>query len=119
MIHRLRYGIAAGSLLFPFIALAQVNVNIEDLLADASDIINILISFLILLATFLFLLGIVRYILASGDEEKRKEARGMIVWGIIFLAVMVAVWGFVNLILDFIFGQGADSFTDIPLGPNQ
>jgi uncharacterized membrane protein YidH (DUF202 family) len=117
MTHRLRYSLAIGTLLTPLTAFADVNIG--DILADATDIINILISFLILLATFMFLLGIVRYIMASGDEEKRKEARGMVVWGIIFLAVMVAVWGFVNILLDFIFGQGADSFTDIPLGPNQ
>ncbi|OFX79030.1 MAG: hypothetical protein A2071_10900 [Bacteroidetes bacterium GWC1_47_7] len=48
--------------------------------------------------------GVVRYISAGGDEEKTKEARQMIIWGVIFLAVMVAVWGFVNIVLDFIFG---------------
>jgi hypothetical protein len=59
---------------------------------------------MVLVATAIFLWGGVRYIAAGGDEEKVKEARSMIIWGIIFLAVMVAVWGFVNIVLDFVFG---------------
>jgi len=67
--------------------------------------LNTIIVFLFLVATVIFLFGVVRYISAGGEEDKQAEARNMIMWGIIFLAVMVAVWGFVNIVLDFVFGS--------------
>ncbi|OGZ44475.1 MAG: hypothetical protein A3J55_04515 [Candidatus Ryanbacteria bacterium RIFCSPHIGHO2_02_FULL_45_17b] len=77
----------------------------DDVIGTVSSGLNTIIIFLFLVATVIFLFGVVRYISAAGDEEKTKEARQMIIWGIIFLAVMVAVWGFVNIVLDFIFGS--------------
>ncbi len=67
----------------------------------------------------LFLWGIVKYITAGGDEEKTAEARNMITWGIIFLAIMVAVWGFVNVFLEFILEQNTDTIDPVPRGPQQ
>lgn len=84
----------------------------NDVLGNVSSGLNTIIVFLFLVATVIFLFGVVKYISAAGDEEKTKEARQMIIWGVIFLAVMVAVWGFVNVVLDFIFGS-EDAF-DIP-----
>ncbi|PJE64500.1 MAG: hypothetical protein COU90_01510 [Candidatus Ryanbacteria bacterium CG10_big_fil_rev_8_21_14_0_10_43_42] len=122
----LKYLSPLSLLTAPFLASAQTfsGTHIEENLQAVTDIVNFLITLLILLATFLFLWGIVKYITAGGDEEKIKEARGYIIWGIIFLAVMVAIWGFVNILLDFVFGSGnpsgsADNPTPIPLGPQQ
>jgi len=92
----------ATSFLVPLLATAQG--AFEDVIETLEDSIDIVIIFLFLVATVVFLWGVVRYISAGGDEEKTKEARQMIIWGVIFLAVMVAVWGFVNIVLDFIFG---------------
>ena len=77
----------------------------DTVIAVLSDSINIIIVFLFLVATVIFLWGVVKYISAGGDEAKMDEARNLIIWGIIFLAVMVAVWGFVYVVLDFIFGN--------------
>ena len=68
--------------------------------------LNVIIGFLFLVATVIFLYGVIRYIAAGGDEDKVSEARNMIIWGIIFLAVMIAVWGFVYVVLDFVFNGG-------------
>ena len=43
----------------------------------------------------------------------------MIIYGIIALAVMIGVWGFVNIVLTFIFGDGNTVFpipggSDVP-----
>ena len=93
--------IAVGMALAPLAALAQG--AFENAIGTVSAGLNTIIIFLFLVATVVFLWGVVRYISAGGDEEKTKEARQMIIWGIIFLAVMVAVWGFVYVVLDFIF----------------
>ena len=80
-------------------------MTIETVIQQLSGIFNSIIPLLVLLATALFLWGIGKYITAGGDEEKLHEARNLIVWGIVFLSVIVAVWGFVNIIIDFIFGE--------------
>ena len=95
--------VASGMMLAPLLTLAQG--AFENTIGTVSAGLNTIIIFLFLVATVIFLWGVVRYISAGGDEEKTKEARQMIIWGIIFLAVMVAVWGFVNIVLDFIFGS--------------
>src|SRR3989338_1056826 len=98
----IRTFIVSGMLTAPFITLAQG--AFDDVIGNVSNGVNTIIIFLFLVATVSFLWGGVKYISAAGDEEKTKEARQMIIWGVIFLAVMVAVWGFVNIVLDFIFG---------------
>ena len=105
----LRTAVVSGIALTPLFAFAQTFLGT---LGTISSGLNTIIVFLFLVATVIFLWGVVRYISAAGDEEKTKEARSMIIWGIIFLAIMVAVWGFVNIVLDFIFG--ADTAFPIP-----
>ena len=114
-----RYLPAISVLVIPFAVAAQG--SFDNFMDNVSGGLNTIIVFLFLVATVIFIWGVVKYIAAGGDEEKTKEARSMIIWGIIFLAVMVAVWGFVNIVLDFIFGQ-EDEFdirnnTDLPQQP--
>ncbi|MEI6042619.1 MAG: hypothetical protein WCQ00_03590 [bacterium] len=68
------------------------------LLAQATDFTNRLIPFIIGLTVLFFLWGIFRLVFSAKDSEARTEARGYIIWGIIALAVMVSVWGLVNLL---------------------
>ena len=89
----------------PSLVSAQVNTgdntldNIGDLLATALHWINAyLIPLLIAVAVIVFFWGIVRYISGTGQEEKRKEARNLMIWGIVALFVMVSVWGLVKLL---------------------
>ena len=78
-------------------------MTIFDILSRISTVFGYIIPILLLLATAVFLYGIVRYITAGGDEQQLTEARRFIVWGIIALAVMLAVWGLVALLIDFVF----------------
>lgn len=98
-----RMTLAAGMALAPSLAFAQGSFNTT--ISTLTDSINTVILFLFVVATVIFLWGMVRYVSAAGDEEKTKEARQMIIWGVIFLAVMIALWGFVNVVLDFIFNS--------------
>ena len=78
-------------------------MTIFSILDRVSTTFGFIIPILLLLATVVFLYGIVRYLTAQGDEQQLTEARRFIVWGIIALAVMLAVWGLVALLIDFIF----------------
>lgn len=92
---------SVAMILLPLAAFAQ---TFNNTLERISGFLNQIIPFLILIATVLFIFGVLRYITAGGDEEKVKEGRNLMIYGVIGLAVMLAVWGFVNIVLDFIFG---------------
>ncbi len=83
----------------PAIAGAQSIGGILGLLAQANDLINRLIPFIIALTVLIFLWGIFRLVMAGGDGEARKEAQGYIIWGVVALFVMVSVWGLVNILV--------------------
>jgi heme/copper-type cytochrome/quinol oxidase subunit 2 len=90
--------ICGGVLLTPFMALAAQ--DIESLIDKILGIINLVIPLLIAVAVVIFLYGVVKYITAGASEESRKEARSVMLYGIIGLFVMVAVWGLVNVLVE-------------------
>jgi uncharacterized membrane protein len=61
-------------------------------------IINPLIFFLFAVAMVYFLYGLVQYFLAPDNEEVRKKSRAQMLWGIIGLFIMVAVFGIMQII---------------------
>lgn len=102
--------------LLPVFALAQGFGDINSSINTAKGIINGLIPLIIGIAVILFLIGVLGYITAGGDEEKRAAARSMIIFGIIALFVMTAVWGFVRILGSTIFGSSGPSVVQ-PAGP--
>ncbi len=63
-----------------------------------------LVPLLFSMAIVVFLYGVQKYILAGASEDKVKEGRDMMIYGIIGLAVMFSVWGLVRLVLNTFFG---------------
>ncbi len=95
---------AGAAFLLPALAFAQTNFTSFAASIDSINrIINALIPLVIGIAVLLFLIGILQYVTAGGDEEKRAAARGMIIFGIIALFVMVTVWGFVRILANTFF----------------
>lgn len=80
----------------PFIAMAAT--NIENILLTVQRIIGYVIPILIAVALIMFINGVIKYITAGADETKRAEARNTMLYGIIGLFVIVAVWGLVDVI---------------------
>jgi len=56
------------------------------------------VPFLIGLGTILFLVGVLNYVRAGDNEEKRAAGRDMMWFGIVSLFVMISVWGFVKVL---------------------
>ena len=100
---------AISAIIVPMVAFAQAN----DLLANTNRVLLSVIPVLMVLATVVFLWGVVMYVIAGGDEEKLGRAKGYIVAGIIGLFVMLAVWGIVNALA----GTLGLTQTAIPVGP--
>lgn len=63
-------------------------------------IINPIIFFLFALAMVYFLYGVAQYFLSPDNEEVRKNSKSVMLWGIVGLFVMVAVFGIMRLILN-------------------
>jgi hypothetical protein len=63
-------------------------------------IINPIIFFLFACAMVYFLYGVVQYLLSPGNEEVHKKSKAQMLWGIIGLFIMVAVFGIMRLILN-------------------
>lgn len=77
--------------------ISQIFGNIETVVRQA-------IGLLFVVATFVFLWGVVTYVIAGGDEKKVSEAKSYIIYGLVGLFVMVAMWGIVNAAFTTIFG---------------
>jgi len=67
-----------------------------------TGILNPLISLLFVLATVVFLWGIIQYVIGSqGDEKKLQQGKQAMIWGIVGLFIMASAWGIVRLLCDF------------------
>lgn len=86
----------------PALALAQNSSpslgNLETLLLSIQRLIGIALPVVIGLALLGFFWGLMQFVFAAGNEEKKKEGRTHMIYGIIALFVMVAVWGLVGFI---------------------
>ncbi len=93
--------------LLPMAALAQ---TAETVLTRTDTILQQVIPILLLVGTIVFLWGVITYLTAGPDEEKQKYGRYLIVYGLVGLFIMVAIWGIVR-VLSNTFGVGGQ---DIP-----
>ena len=60
---------------------------------------NSLIPLLFAVALLIFIWGVVKFLIVNADEEaKRSQGKQFIIWGLIGLTVMVAVWGLVRIV---------------------
>lgn len=104
--------VLSGSVLgfAPLLALAQVTggtpttctsygqVNtIQGLLCKFAEILNAIIPVLVALGVVYFVWGVVQFVISS-DEEAKTAGRNRIVFGVIGLAVIIGVWGLVNIL---------------------
>jgi hypothetical protein len=87
--------------------------TINQFIVFAATILNRLIPLIISLTLLYFLFGIFKMVLAGGEQAK-KEGKQIIAFGVIALAVMISVWGLVNLLRATTGLQGAST---APQGP--
>lgn len=104
--------------LAPMVALAASapclpnSTDIGNILCKIGQILNSVIPILILLGVVYFVWGVITYMIAS-EEEAKKAGRNRIIFGIIGLAVIVAMWGLVNILVK-TFGIDTTGITTFP-----
>ncbi|MCC2630675.1 MAG: hypothetical protein K0S38_484 [Candidatus Paceibacter sp.] len=104
----------AGAVVFllPVVALAQsVETGVGKLPALVNTLTNAansLIPFFLAIAVVVFIYGVIKYILATGAEDK-AAARGYIIYGIIGIAVIISLFGLIRLLQSFFGLTGAET----------
>lgn len=91
-----------ASAMSPFIALAQdaTVTSFVKIIGFIHAFINTVMPIIISLAVLYFVWNVFLFVGAGDDEEKRKAARGKMIFGIIAIFVMVSVWGLVNILVN-------------------
>lgn len=89
---------AGLALAFPLVASAA---SIQTILAETKSVLNFIIGLLFVLVTLYFIWGVIKYVMAAGDETKIKSGKQHMLWGIIGMAVIAGAWGLVRIILDY------------------
>lgn len=85
------------SLFFLFPALTHAQ-DLGTFLGQIEGYMDTLIPLAASLAFLVFLVGIVRFIWNADNEEKRKDGKQQLLWGIIALFVVFAIWGIIAVI---------------------
>jgi tetrahydromethanopterin S-methyltransferase subunit E len=70
-----------------------------------TSILKPVTGLIVALAVVFFLWALVKYIGLVGDPKGQDGARKTMTWGIIIIAVMISVWGLVNVLTGTFFGQ--------------
>ena len=58
--------------------------------------LGLLLPLLSSLAVVYFFVGVIRFLGHAGDEKHREEGKNIMIWGMIALFVIVALWGIVG-----------------------
>jgi len=77
--------------------------TITDIIYFMINIINQAVILVVALALLFFFWGVARFILNADNEEKRREGKSIMVWGIVALFVMLFVWQIVNILANTFF----------------
>ena len=96
---------ALALFLLPVWVLAQsfsANQNVDSLQGGGELFLGIINSYVVpiifALAFVYFLIGVFKYVKGAGDETERTKGKDMIIWGVVGLFVMSAVWGLVKVV---------------------
>jgi peptidoglycan biosynthesis protein MviN/MurJ (putative lipid II flippase) len=94
-----------GYLLATFFASIALPVfsasKIQNVITDVTGILQSVIRIVFILAIIAFGWGIVKLIVAAGDPNEIKNAKGIIVWSVISIAVLASITGIIFYIQDF------------------
>ncbi len=101
--------------LVPSMVFAQ-SANIQSIMTTISGILNFIIPMLITFAIILFIYGVIQYIVAKEDASKDK-GRSYMIYSIIGLFAIVAVWGLVQVLVNTFLGGNTGNFQGVDCIP--
>ena len=90
----------SGAIAAPFVASAQ---ELKDLESSTMSILGSVAPILIGLAVVFFLWQMIKFTSLAESDKERAEAKGLMVYSVIAILVMVSIWGIIALLTN-IFG---------------
>ena len=82
--------LSLAGVLMPSFVLAADAISMID---GITDVVITIIPIIVGLAVLVFFWGIVKFIYHAGDEKAVEEGKMLMVWGLIVIFVMFALWG--------------------------
>jgi hypothetical protein len=80
-------------LVAPTLTFAQSFGAINALASGFGTVVSTLIPIMMALAVLAFFWGLVKYIASASDEAAKEGGKTLMIWGMVALFVMVALWG--------------------------
>jgi uncharacterized membrane protein len=100
----------------PAFALAQnTEGDLAGLVTALGNLVKLLVPLASTLCVVFFFWGLAKFILNSGDEEKRKEGKDIMIWGILAMFVLVTIWGIIAFMQKTLGNDQAPKAVDITL----
>lgn len=93
-------GLALGA---PFSLAHAQERTLTTIIQSFIDLIEYAIPIVMVLAVLTFFFGVARFIFSAESDQARAEGKWFLLWGVIGLFVMVAIWGIVLVIQDTFF----------------
>ena len=103
-------------LVTPLGTFAQSATKITTTITQTQEIANTLIKLAFTVAILVFAFGVVKFITAAGDPVKLQKAKGIIVWGIVGLAVLASITGLITYLGGYF---GVDTTNSATITPPQ
>ncbi len=85
--------VTALLLVTPMLSFAQAFAQVNALVVAFGVLVNLLIPIMMALAVLAFFWGLVKYISSASDEAAKEGGKTLMIWGMIALFIMVALWG--------------------------
>ncbi len=96
--------IVLTTILLPTLAFAQAT-DFKSAVSIVIGLIKSLVPLVVALTLLVFIWGVFQLV-RSNSEDSRKEALGIVTYGIVSLFVMVSVWGLVSILTSTFFSGG-------------
>jgi len=92
-----------------------MQTGLSGLISNIQQLLNSIVPVLLALGVVFFVWGVVQYVI-NDSEEAKKKGRDRIIYGIIGLAVIIGLWGLVNLLRN-TFGLNNAQSVQVPTVP--
>ncbi len=114
-----------GAALLPVIASAQLTTGgatpnfsyVNGVLNGIRDVLGLLTPIIFAIAILYFFWGLAKFIMAAGDDEARATGKKIMLWGIVGIFVMTAVYGLVQILANIV-GTNSQATITLPAIPN-
>ncbi|MBP9760379.1 MAG: hypothetical protein KBD24_03355 [Candidatus Pacebacteria bacterium] len=84
--------------LSPLAVGAQTLDWFKTITTELGSIVGLLIPIFIALAFLVFVWGLITFIFASGDDDAKAAGKNRMIWGVLALFVITAIWGILALL---------------------